>query len=81
LFIVGQFLSGSWQHWSNLCVLRTASLFIVGQFVFTVSCAVSVRFVLLQSRLTGSCQVLWPVKAFPFRDTAWERAGKHRATA
>jgi hypothetical protein len=54
-------------------VRRTASLFIAGHFVFKVSCIASVRFVLLQSRLTGGCQILWHVKAFPCRNNCLEK--------
>jgi hypothetical protein len=55
LEISREFLSGSWQYWSILRALPTASLFCFVQFVFKVifSCIVSVRFVLLQCRLTG----------------------------
>jgi hypothetical protein len=55
LEISREFLYGNWQYWSNLRAVPAASLFCFGQFVFKVifSCTVSVRFVLLQCRLTG----------------------------
>jgi hypothetical protein len=36
LEISREFLSGSWQYWSNLRALPTASFFCFGQFVFKV---------------------------------------------
>ena len=33
-----EFLSGSWQYWTILLPLPSASLFCFGQFVFKVAC-------------------------------------------